>query len=91
MVWLLFFDLYKRDFAPRDDLTVKLDHAFGRHGLHEIDTLLWDLRVRLAATVSRMRISAGAHTLGQLLPAHLRTMSDERDTVSGWVNAFITT
>ncbi|KAG8329312.1 hypothetical protein J6590_089599 [Homalodisca vitripennis] len=92
LVWLLFFDLYKRDFALRDPLDPDVEAAFASQGLHEVDETLWQLRVKLAATVSRLRIKSGAHSLSKLLPRHLRLTRTalEENIVTGWINIFKT-
>lgn len=90
LVWLLFFDLYKRDFTVRDAMEPTVAAAWTRQGLHEIDEVLWQLRVKLAATVSRLRIKSGAHSLSELLPPHLRHTRSalEENIITGWVNVF---
>lgn len=90
MVWLLFFDLYKRDFTVRDAMEPAVATAWTCQGLHEIDEVLWQLRVKLAATVSRLRIKSGAHSLSELLPPHLRHTRSalEENIITGWVNVF---
>ncbi|PSN54872.1 hypothetical protein C0J52_12418 [Blattella germanica] len=61
LVWLLFYDLYKRRFLPRDhhDEQVRVQ-LFEESGLLEADVLLWSLRVKLAASVARLRIKNNA-------------------------------
>uniref|UniRef100_A0A1B6EGC3 Uncharacterized protein n=1 Tax=Clastoptera arizonana TaxID=38151 RepID=A0A1B6EGC3_9HEMI len=89
-VWLLFFDLYKRDFSPRDALDAKEETEFQEQGLFEIEIALWNTRVRLAATVARLRIKNGAHSLSMLIPQHLQQKKStlEEAIITGWVNGF---
>jgi hypothetical protein len=92
LVWLLLYDLHKRNFLPRDQHGEHFrDEMFEKAGLLEADTHLWGVRVKLAAALSRLRIKNKALTLSELLPLHLR---DERVValneapVTAWVNAF---
>ncbi|KAJ9581286.1 hypothetical protein L9F63_023536, partial [Diploptera punctata] len=93
LIWLLFYDLYKRRFLPRDHHEeherIKL---FERSGLLEADNLLWNMRVKLAASVARLRIKNNALQLSQLLPLHLRderVIALDEAPVTGWINTFL--
>jgi hypothetical protein len=91
-VWLLFYDLYKRRFLPRDQIEEpsrlqELEEA----GLQAVDMHLWNVRVKIAAAVSRLRIKNNALKLSQLLPAHLRDdriLARENTPVTFWINTF---
>lgn len=55
--------------------------------------MLWQHRVRLAASISRMRIGVGALRLSQLLPIHLQNekvaIAAANPVVTGWINPFL--
>lgn len=56
---MLLYDLYHRRFLKRD--TSENYHTkFEQTGLTEIDTALWTSRIRLAASVARLRIKNSA-------------------------------
>jgi hypothetical protein len=90
----LFYDLYKRRFLPHDHHEGQFRvQVFEEAGLLEADRHLWDVRVKLAAALSRLRIKNKALKLSHLLPPHLR---DERIValheapVTAWINTFKT-
>ncbi|XP_069681208.1 putative methyltransferase NSUN7 [Periplaneta americana] len=92
LIWLLFYDLYKRRFLPRDhhDQQCRMQ-LFTDAGLLEAETHLWNLRVKLAAAVARLRIKNNALRLSQLLPPHLRderVIALDEAPVTGWINTF---
>jgi hypothetical protein len=91
-VWLLFYDLYKRRFLPRDHLEEQSRlQEFEEAGLQEVDMHLWSVRVKIAAAVSRLRIKNNALRLSQLLPVHLgddRIVARENAAVTAWINTF---
>lgn len=91
-VWLLFFDLFHRSFKEREtnvaEIAIKL---FSDAELINVEMALWQERVRLAASISRLRIAHNALSLSDLLPEHLK---DERVSeqakhapVTCWVNS----
>jgi hypothetical protein len=91
-VWLLFYDLYKRRFLPRDQLE---EHShleeFEEAGLQAVDMHLWNVRVKIAAAVSRLRIKNNALKLSHLLPTHLQDdhiLARENAPVTAWINSF---
>lgn len=59
----------------------------------EIADVLWQHRIRLAASISRMRIGVGALRLSQLLPIHLQNekvaIAAANPVVTGWINPFL--
>jgi hypothetical protein len=64
---------------------------FEEAGLKEADMRLWDVRVKLAASLSRLRIKNKALRLSQLLPSHLRddrVMALDHAPVAAWINTF---
>lgn len=91
-MWLLLYDLYKRRFLPRDQLEEKSRlQEFEEAGLQAVDMHLWNVRVKIAAAVSRLRIKNNALKLSQLLPAHLgddRIVARENAPVTAWINTF---
>jgi hypothetical protein len=91
-VSLLFYDLYKRRFLPRNSHGEPLRaQLFEEAGLQEAETRLWDVRVKLAASLSRLRIKNKALNLSQLLPPHLRDANVaalDEIPVAAWINTF---
>ena len=91
-MWLLFYDLYKRRFLPRDQLEEQSRlEEFEEAGLQAVDMHLWNVRVKIAAAVSRLRIKNNALKLSQLLPTHLRDdriVARENTPVTAWINSF---
>lgn len=53
---------------------------------------IWNNRVHLAASISRLRIKSGALRLMELLPPHLQddkvAIATANPIVTGWVNPF---
>ncbi|XP_044729702.1 putative methyltransferase NSUN7 [Chrysoperla carnea] len=91
-VWLLLYDLYHRKFAKRDPHEkILIDTA--NYGLTDIDDALWRYRIKLAASVSRLRIKNSALRLSQLLPPHLQdervANAAETTSVTCWINTYI--
>ncbi|XP_058790804.1 uncharacterized protein LOC131664006 isoform X2 [Phymastichus coffea] len=94
VVWLLLYDMQGRKFARLGSSTTiaMRNDALREAGLLEIEKALLDLKTRLAASLSRLRISGSALSLDELLPAHLRTAEgvtwgEEGAIASGWVNS----
>ncbi|PNF21705.1 hypothetical protein B7P43_G10336 [Cryptotermes secundus] len=92
LVSLLFYDLYKRRFLPRENHDEPLRaQLFEEAGLQEAETCLWDVRVKLAASLSRLRIKNKALSLSKLLPPHLRdshVAALDELPVAAWINTF---
>ncbi|BES89915.1 Hypothetical protein NTJ_02722 [Nesidiocoris tenuis] len=89
-VWLLLYDLYRRDFQQREKFEVEHQANFEKNGLSEIDETLWNNKVTLAATISRLRIKRIARTIEDLLPPHLQLSHQimNKTIIGGWVNTF---
>ncbi|KAF6215960.1 hypothetical protein GE061_000297 [Apolygus lucorum] len=89
-VWLLLYDLYRRDFQQREKLEEEDQSNFDEDGLSEIDEVLWNNKVSLAATISRLRIKRIARTIEDLLPPHLQLPHHilNKTIIGGWVNTF---
>ncbi|XP_030762497.1 uncharacterized protein LOC115887256 [Sitophilus oryzae] len=90
-VWLLFYDLYHRSFKKRETSVAPLaGKLFDAAGLSFAENALWTQKVRLAASVSRLRIKYNALTLNELLPSHLKdekvTEHSKNNPVTCWVN-----
>lgn len=88
---MLLYDLYHREFKERVTTLSKNDmKLFELAELIEIDEALWKFRIKLAASVSRIRIKRGALSLNDLLPEHLRdeklTKKCETNPITCWVN-----
>ncbi|KAL0272729.1 UNVERIFIED_CONTAM: hypothetical protein PYX00_005590 [Menopon gallinae] len=92
LVWLLFYDLHKRRFLPREHADqVVCEDLFNKIGLSPIEKDLWKAKVKLAASLARNRIKNNALRLNQLLPNHLRDerlVSAEETPITGWINTF---
>ncbi|KAK6626085.1 hypothetical protein RUM43_006389 [Polyplax serrata] len=92
LVWLLFYDLHKRRFLPRVHAEAIVSaETFEKVGLVNIERDLWASRIKLAASLARLRIKNNALRLNQLLPLHLRDerfVSIEETPVTGWINTF---
>nr|XP_018907062.1 PREDICTED: uncharacterized protein LOC109037032 isoform X1 [Bemisia tabaci] len=89
LVWLLCYDLLKRNFKPRDLKTLMEDKRLAGTQTKAIDDCLWRYRVHLGASVARIRIKNNAIHLSHLLPAHLqdnRLGNTLSPFVSGWIN-----
>jgi hypothetical protein len=91
-VSLLFYDLYKRRFLPRENHGEPLrTQLFEEAGLQEAETRLWGVRIKLAASLSRLRIKNRALNLSQLLPPHLRdahVAALDEIPAAAWINTF---
>ncbi|XP_024946504.1 uncharacterized protein LOC107273416 isoform X2 [Cephus cinctus] len=94
IVWLLLYDMQGRKFARRGDIAEveAREKAFEAANLKEIEDTLLNAKIRLAASVSRLRIEGSALTLGELLPLHLRNAEgvvwgEEGALASGWINS----
>ena len=57
-----------------------------------IDKCIWEHRVHLAASISRLRIKKSALQLSKLLPIHLQddkvAIAAANPIVTGWINPF---
>ncbi|XP_017787132.1 PREDICTED: putative methyltransferase NSUN7 [Nicrophorus vespilloides] len=90
-VWLLLYDLYHRSFKKRTVRNASVAQAlFAESGLQEVEEAVWSDRVKLAASVARLRIKHSALRLSQLLPYHLRdekvSTHAKHAPVTCWVN-----
>lgn len=87
LIWLLFYDLFKRDFQSRPE---SLENVINGVELFYVDSMLWDCRIKLGATLSKMRIRNKAYDLEELLPIHLQSSKSnvEDSVICGWVNGF---
>ncbi|XP_032290915.1 uncharacterized protein [Drosophila virilis] len=93
-VWLMLFELYDRDFKNRNsEYQEQQAQLYKEAQVTEIANVLWQHRVRLAASISRMRIGVGALRLSQLLPIHLQNekvaIAAANPVVTGWINPFL--
>nr|XP_023020678.1 uncharacterized protein LOC111509210 [Leptinotarsa decemlineata] len=91
-VWLLFYDLYHRSFKKRETKVAKLaSQLFDTYGLSFTENALWCQKIKLAASVARLRIKHNALSLGELLPPHLKdervTEQAKNNPVTCWVNS----
>ncbi|KAJ8726861.1 hypothetical protein PYW08_015258 [Mythimna loreyi] len=94
-VWLFLMELARRRWRarPRNEIerATKLLEENG-HPFKDIESVIWEQRVHLAAAIARIRIKNRAFSLSDLLPAHLReervSACVNKDTVTGWVNTF---
>ncbi|XP_019865526.1 uncharacterized protein LOC109594730 isoform X2 [Aethina tumida] len=91
LVWLLLYDLYHRQFKKRETKVQAIaSKLFESAGLSFVENALWTQRVKLAASIARLRIKNNALTLSELLPHHLRDerLIDNETTkpVTCWVN-----
>jgi hypothetical protein len=91
-VSLLFYDLYRRRFLPPDREGEPLRaQMLAAADLREAETRLWGVRIKLAASLSRLRIKNKAQNLSQLLPPHLRdarVSALNEAPVAAWINTF---
>lgn len=90
-VWLLFYDLYHRTFNKRETKVATISsHLFDTYGLTYTENALWTQRIKLAASVARLRIKHNALSLSELLPPHLKdervTEQAKNNPVTCWVN-----
>ncbi|KAL1505818.1 hypothetical protein ABEB36_005292 [Hypothenemus hampei] len=91
-VWLLFYDLYHRNFKKRDTKNFAIaSKLFDAVNLLYAENALWSQKIRLAAAVSRLRIKHCALSLHDLLPAHLKdkkvTEQANHSPLTCWVNS----
>lgn len=82
--------MYHRGFKKREvraqPVAAKM---FSACQLTEVEQVLWDQRVKLAAAIARLRIEKSALRLSDLLPQHLRgdkCTSQDVAPVTCWVN-----
>ncbi|XP_014243661.1 uncharacterized protein LOC106663365 isoform X2 [Cimex lectularius] len=89
-VWVIVFDLYRRDFLLRDTMESSLEVLFNKENLSEIEFALWINKVQLAAAISRLRIKNRAHILEDMLPPHLQITHkiSNGPVIGGWINTF---
>lgn len=63
---------------------------FKEAGLQEAEDALWNIRIKLAAAVARLRIKNSALSLHDLLPKHLKNdaimKKSLQSPVTCWVN-----
>lgn len=83
--------MYHREFKERkDSLSGNALKLFEMADLLIIDSALWKYRVKLAASIARIRIKRGALSLNDLLPHHLRDerlmKKIEENPITCWVN-----
>ncbi|XP_055923266.1 uncharacterized protein LOC129953813 isoform X2 [Eupeodes corollae] len=93
-IWLMLFELFTRHFLKRKSEEIDLQNKLYREAqVYDIANCLWKQRIRLAASISRMRIRSGALELSQLLPTHLQNekvaIAAANPIVSGWINPFL--
>ncbi|XP_055856969.1 uncharacterized protein LOC129919895 isoform X2 [Episyrphus balteatus] len=93
-IWLMLFELFTRHFLKRKSEEIDLQNRlYTEAEVYDIADCLWKHRIRLAASISRMRIQNGALELSQLLPSHLQNekvaIAAANPIVSGWINPFI--
>ncbi|KAH9641593.1 hypothetical protein HF086_017117 [Spodoptera exigua] len=94
-VWLFLMELARRRWGARTRSEMErakrlLDEA--GYPFKNIENLIWEERVHLAAAIARIRIKNRAFSLADLLPPHLReervSACVNKDSVTGWVNTF---
>lgn len=103
MVHLLLCQMYRRRFSSREppwpNESASLQALWHATGMSRVEDALWEVRVRLAAALARLRIKSNALRLEQLLPASLRSkaregnIGEEQDgehhaSSAAWVNTF---
>ncbi|KAG5898472.1 hypothetical protein JTB14_015476 [Gonioctena quinquepunctata] len=91
-VWLLFYDLYHRFFKKRETkVAQQASQLFDTYGLSFAENALWSQKVKLAASVARLRIKHNALYLSELLPPHLKdervTEQAKNNPVTCWINS----
>ncbi|CAH1114216.1 unnamed protein product [Psylliodes chrysocephalus] len=91
VVWLLFYDLYHRNFNKREiSLASLVAQLFDAYGFSFPDNALWSQKVKLAAAVARLRIKNNALSLSEMLPPHLKdekvTEHAQTNPVTCWIN-----
>ncbi|XP_031633541.1 uncharacterized protein LOC116347169 [Contarinia nasturtii] len=93
-VWLLLFDLHLRHFLRRDPKErVREKELYHKSDLQVIHDNIWNNRIHLAASISRLRIKNSALNLMELLPPHLQdndkvAIATANPIVTGWINPF---
>ncbi|XP_032594738.1 uncharacterized protein LOC6558914 [Drosophila grimshawi] len=93
-IWLMLFELYDRHFKNRNsEMHAEQAQLYQDAEVAEIAAVLWQHRIRLAASISRMRIAVGALRLSQLLPIHLQNekvaIAAANPVITGWINPFL--
>ncbi|XP_034110941.1 uncharacterized protein LOC117572318 [Drosophila albomicans] len=93
-IWLMLFELYDRHFRNRNSELHELQaQLYKESEVTEHAAVLWRHRIKLAASISRMRIGVGALRLSQLLPIHLQNekvaIAAANPVVTGWINPFL--
>ncbi|XP_033354713.1 uncharacterized protein LOC117236133 isoform X1 [Bombus vosnesenskii] len=95
IVWLLLYDLQGRKFAKPQFETVNFEERekiFEAAGLADVENALLNVKTRLAASISRLRIRGSALNLDELLPSRLRVIEGvawgvQARIASGWINS----
>lgn len=88
-IWLLFYDLYHREFKKRETVVASTAvRLFKKARLTNAEKALWEFRTKLAAAVARLRIKKNALCLTDLLPSHLKAdkVSGSNLPVTCWIN-----
>lgn len=94
-LWLFLMELARRRWGARsrsenERATQLLEEA--GYPFKNIENIIWNERVHLAAAIARIRIKNRAFSLADLLPPHLReervSACVNKDSVTGWVNTF---
>ncbi|XP_017135284.1 uncharacterized protein LOC108151271 isoform X2 [Drosophila miranda] len=93
-IWLMLFELHDRQFKGRNSEEQELQASLYKEAeVTDLAGVLWQHRIRLAASFSRMRIKVGALRLSQLLPIHLQNekvaIAAANPVVTGWINPFL--
>ncbi|XP_043586458.1 uncharacterized protein LOC122569453 isoform X3 [Bombus pyrosoma] len=95
IVWLLLYDLQGRKFAkPQFEIAnfEEREKIFEAAGLADVENALLNVKTRLAASISRLRIRGSALNLDELLPSRLRVIEGvawgvQARIASGWINS----
>ncbi|XP_050582314.1 uncharacterized protein LOC126918450 isoform X1 [Bombus affinis] len=95
IVWLLLYDLQGRKFAkPQFEIanSEEREEIFEAAGLADVENALLNVKTRLAASISRLRIRGSALNLDELLPSRLRVIEGvawgvQARIASGWINS----
>lgn len=99
LVHLLLCQLYRRRFSSREPPwpreATSLQTLWHATGMSRVEDALWEVRVRLAAALARLRIKSNALRLEQLLPPSLRNKpgnnhedGDFHASSTAWINTF---
>nr|XP_036216388.1 uncharacterized protein LOC106617935 [Bactrocera oleae] len=93
-IWLMFYELLRRNFKQRFSEEIDLQYQLFRESdVEGIAEHLWNFRKSLAASVARMRIKFNALSLSKLLPIHLQNEkvanAASNTMVTGWINPFL--